>query len=108
MHALEVFSFRVEGQDIAREDNVAVGVVPVPERLTECGEPEALVEMLTDADFAPAVVGEKVTLIMQLAPAASDDRQEVLGAANSAAFVPVREMLLMLSVAVPELMRVTD
>ena len=41
---------------------------PVPVRLTVCGLPAALSEMLTAAVRAPATVGVNVTLIVQLPP----------------------------------------
>ena len=41
--------------------------VPVPVRLTVCGEFVALSEMVTDPVRVPDVVGENVTVIVQLA-----------------------------------------
>ena len=46
--------------------------VPVPERLTVCGLPLALSVMLTEAVRLPLAEGVNVTLIVQLAPAASE------------------------------------
>ena len=45
---------------------------PVPERLTVWGLPLALSVMLTEAVRLPLAVGVKVTLIVQLAPAATE------------------------------------
>lgn len=45
--------------------------VPVPESATVCGLPVALSVIVTIADRAPAVVGAKVTVIVQFAPAAT-------------------------------------
>jgi len=54
----------------------------------------------------PAAVGLKVTLIVQFPPAARLEPQ-VLVCAKSPGFVPVRLMLLMVSVAFPLLLNVT-
>ena len=48
---------------------------PVPDSVTFCGLPEALSVTLNAAGRAPLTVGLKVTLIVQLAPAASEDPQ---------------------------------
>jgi len=50
-------------------------------------------------------VGVKVTLIVQLVPAASEELQ-LLVWVKSPEFVPLTEMLLMVRVALPELLRV--
>ena len=46
--------------------------VPLPERLTVCGLPLALSVMLSEAVRLPLAEGVNLTLIVQLAPAASD------------------------------------
>ena len=46
--------------------------VPVPERLTVCGLPLALSVMLTEAVRLPLAEGVKVTLMVQLAAAATE------------------------------------
>ncbi len=74
--------------------------VPVPLRPTVCGLPAALSMMLSVAFRVPVAVGVKVTLIEQLAPAASDVPQVLLWA-KSPGFAPVVEMPLMLSAAFP-------
>lgn len=55
-------------------DTVTAGVVlaPVPVSGTVCGLPVALSAMLMEAERPPAAVGVKVTLIEQLAAAASE------------------------------------
>ena len=50
---------------------LTMGAVPVPVRETVCGLPEALSAMETAALRLPVAVGLKVTLIVQLAPAAT-------------------------------------
>jgi len=47
-------------------------LVPVPERLTICGLPLTLSAILRAAVAAPLAEGLKVTLIVQLAPAATE------------------------------------
>jgi hypothetical protein len=49
----------------------AMGALPVPVRLTVCGLPVALSVMVTEATRDPGTVGVKVTLIVQLLPAAT-------------------------------------
>ena len=53
--------------------------VPVPERLTVCGLPLALSVMLSEAVRLPLAEGVNLTLIVQLAPAASELLHVVLG-----------------------------
>ena len=87
-------------------DSVAPGAMPEPVRATVCGEPLALSVTVRVAVCRPVAVGVKVTEMLQLSPAPSDAPQPLV-VANSAAFVPVRLMVLMLSGAVPPLVRVT-
>ena len=49
----------------------AVAAAPVPDRLTICGLGLALSAMFSEAVRAPDAVGLKITLIVQLAPAAT-------------------------------------
>ena len=56
----------------------SIGAVPVPERATDWGLPAALSVMLTEAVRLPLAVGVKVTLIVQLAPAATELPQVLL------------------------------
>jgi hypothetical protein len=53
-------------------ERLAAGAVPVPERPTVWGLPLALSLILTEAVRLPLAVGVKVTLIVQLAPAATE------------------------------------
>jgi hypothetical protein len=81
-------------------------LVPVPVRATVCGLPLALSVMLTAAVRLPVAEGVKVTLIVQLAPAATELPQ-VLVWAKSLALAPVTARLVMFSVALPVLLTVT-
>ena len=56
--------FRLAGESLA--------VVPIPARLTFCGLPAALSVMLSTAVRVPDAVGLNVTLMLQLARAASE------------------------------------
>jgi hypothetical protein len=83
--------------------SVAVGVpaaAPVPDSVTDCGLPVALSAMETDALRAPLAVGLKVTLIVQLAEAATLDPQ-VLVCEKSPAFVPPMVTPLIVNAAAP-------
>ena len=62
--------------------------------------------MLTEAVRLPLAVGVKVTLMVQLPPAATELRQ-VLVWAKSPALVPVTATLEMFKAAFPVLLRVT-
>jgi hypothetical protein len=81
----------------------AVGALPVPVRLTVCGLPVALSAMLTEAVRIKGAVGENVTLIVQLPPAATE-LPHVLVCPKSPALVPV--MLMLLMVTLPAVLRV--
>jgi len=59
---------------------LAAAAAPVPVRLTVCGLPAALSEMLTDAVRVPVAVGVNVTLIVQLPPAATELPQVLVSA----------------------------
>ena len=80
--------------------------MPVPERLTVCGLALALSVMLTEALRVPEAEGVKVTLIVQLAPAATE-LPHALVCAKSPGLVPETAMPVMLRVALPVLRRVT-
>jgi hypothetical protein len=67
----------------------------------------ALLAILSDAERLPAAEGVKVTLMVQLAPAATLDPQ-LLDCAKSLAFEPVMDMPEIVSVTFPELVSVTD
>ena len=87
-------------------ERLTTTAVPVPERLTDCGLPLALSVMLTEAVRLPLAAGVNVTLMVQLAPAATE-LPHVLVWAKSLALVPVKARLVMLKAAVPVLLRVT-
>jgi hypothetical protein len=80
--------------------------MPVPESGTACGLPGALSATDTEAVLVPVAAGLNVTLMVQFFPANTLDPQ-VLVSAKSAEFVPVIVMLVMVSVVVPILLRVT-
>ncbi len=69
----------------------AVGTTPVPVRATVCGDPGALSVTCTDAERTPPASGEKVTLIVQLAPPPKLPPQ-LLVWEKSPGFVPMRVM----------------
>ena len=62
--------------------------------------------MLSEAVRVPVAAGVKVTLIVQLAPAASELPQVFIWA-KSPALAPVTEMPLIVRAALPVLLRVT-
>jgi len=69
-----------------------------------CGLSAALSTMLTEAELEPVAVGVKVTLIVQLLPAETELPQVFVSAKSKV----VVEMPVIFSVALPELVRVTD
>ena len=79
---------------------------PVPLRLTVCGLPVALSLTLSVALLVPLTVGENVTLMVQLAPRATELPQLVVWA-KSLLFDPVMAMLVMLKEDEPLLVSVT-
>src|SRR5437016_6044163 len=85
--------------------------MPVPARDTDCGLPTASLVMFTAAARAPGASGVKLTLIVQLAPGATEPAPlgQVLPAAKakSAACAPVMVMLVRFSGAPPLLVNVT-
>ena len=91
---------RLEGETLAP------GAVPVPLRLALWGLPLALSVMLSEAARLPLAEGVKVTLMVQLPPAATELPQ-VLVWAKSLALVPVTVTLVIVNVALPVLVRVT-
>ena len=84
-------------------------LLPVPLSATVCGLPLALSVILTLALRVPVAVGVKVTLIVQVAPAAMvlGLIGQVLVWAKSPAFVPVKPIVLMVRAALPLFLRVT-
>ena len=81
---------------------LALGAIPVPDRVTVCGLPVASSVTVIVPGWLPAAVGVKVTLMEQLAPAAREAGQVLVWAYGALA-----RMLVMFSAAVPPLVRVT-
>src|SRR3989454_10060903 len=92
-------------------DNVTAGAMPVPVRVIVCGLPEASSTMFSVALRIPVASGVKLTLIVQLAPGATEPAPvgQVLSAVmpKSAACAPVMVMLVRFSGAPPLLVSVT-
>jgi hypothetical protein len=85
--------------------NTACGIsgsVPVQVMVADCGEPVALSATEIEAVRLAAEAGVNVTVIVQVAPAASEIPQ-LLDSPKLLAFVPVTEMLEMVRAAVPGL-----
>lgn len=83
----------------------ASGALPVPLRLRDCGLVLALSVILTEADRVPGDVGEKVTLIVQVPPAATGLPQ-VLVWAKSPEFAPATTRFVIFNVMLPVLVSV--
>jgi hypothetical protein len=79
----------------------------VPVKPTVCGLPVALSVIATEAVRAPVAVGRKVTLMVQLAPAAKLDPQVVVRV-KLVLLVPVMAMLEIVRTPAPLLVKVTD
>ena len=75
----------------------------MPERLTVWGLPVALSVTLMVPGWLPTAVGVKVTLMEQLAPIATEAPQVLVWE-----YCVLATMLVMLSAAVPEFVRVMD
>jgi len=80
--------------------------VPVPERLTACGLPRPVYQMLIEALRLPLAEGVNFTLIVQPLPAASD-LPHVVVSAKLLPLVPWIERLVIKKAAVLVLLRVT-
>ena len=87
-------------------DTLRPAVAPVPDRERVCGE-VALLAIEMEAVRVPPAVGLNVTLMEQLAPAATELPQ-LFDWAKSPALEPDIEIPLMLNVMLPGLLRVTD
>ena len=83
----------------------ATGAVPIPLNAVVCGEPVALSDTFRVAEKPPAAFGAKVTEMAQLELAASEEPQLFVWP-KLLAFAPMKEMLVMLSGAFPELVSV--
>jgi hypothetical protein len=81
---------------------LVLGAIPVPERATVCGLPVALSVTVVVPGWLPAAVGVKVTLMEQLAPAATEAGQVLVWEYGA-----LTTMVVMFSAAVPELVSVT-
>lgn len=86
-------------------ERLAADAAPVPVRLTLSGLPVRLAVTVTAAVRVPVTVGWKVTLIVQLAPAATLDPQ-LLVEEKSPALGPVTWMLERDKVALPAFVNV--
>jgi hypothetical protein len=98
-------------ENVSGEVKVTVDVTPVPERATVWGLPVALSATLILAEREPSALGLKVTLMVQLPPAATGVlvlHVPPLATAKSDAFVPVMEILLIVSDPAPLLVSVVD
>ena len=81
---------------------LALGAAPVPVRLTVCGLPVALSVTVMVPGWLPVAVGVKVTVMVQLAPAATEVPQVLVWA-----YGVLAAMLVMVSAPVPALVSVT-
>src|SRR5438876_852284 len=88
---------------VADKLTMGAGAAPVPVRLMVCGLPAMLSVIVTAPVRMPVAVGVNVTLMVQLAPAATDVPQ-VLVCMKS----PLATMLVTLSATFPVLFSVTD
>jgi hypothetical protein len=82
---------------------LAKGAIPVPDKGTVWGLPVALSVMVIVPGWLPEAVGVNVTLMVQLLPTARE-----AGQVSVWAYCALATMLVMFSVTVPELVRVTD
>ena len=94
-------------------DTPDTGIVPVPVSWTIRGLLGSLSIICNDADSAAAVVGVKMTLTMQFAPAVRVPvvvlvEPQVFVSEKSAALKPVTEMAMPVSEFAPLLVIVTD
>ena len=87
-------------------ETLATVDVPVPESATVCGLPAAPSVIVRVAARLPLAEGLKVTLMAQLAPAATLDPQ-LLDCAKLLELLPVTAMLAMVKSALPVFVRVT-
>jgi hypothetical protein len=83
----------------------AIGAVPVPIKLTVCGLFVAVSETVNVAVRLPGAVGLNFTLIVQV-PFNATEPPHVLVSVKSAGSAPVTEMLMMVKLAFPVLVRV--
>jgi hypothetical protein len=98
--ALVVFTMRVP-KDKLVADKLTAAAVPVPDRATVCGLPVALSVTVIVPGWLPVAVGVNVTVMEQLAPAATEAPQVLVSA-----YWVLATMLVMLSAVLPELVSV--
>jgi hypothetical protein len=91
---------------VDERETAGKATTPVPLRAAVCGEPVAVSATLNEAESAPPAAGRKVTVTAQEELVASDEPQ-LLVWENEVGFVPLMEMLEMVSAAVPVLLSVT-
>ena len=106
----EALAGAVLGKLMVVPESVAMGageVWPTPVSMTVCGEPAALSATESAAVKVPVAVGVKFTEMVQNAPAATDEPHVLAVTLKRPALVPVMETELMVSAAVPLLVRVT-
>ena len=82
--------------------STACGAVPVPVITADCGEPVALSATEMAAVRLPVDPGVNATVMVQVAPAASEPPQ-LFDCPKLLALVPVTEMLVMVNAALPGL-----
>jgi len=104
--ALVVPTFWLPNVRLVTERLAIAATVPVPVRLTVCGLPAALSEMLTVAARVPAAVGVNVTLIVQLPPDATELPQVVVSG-KSPGLAPVTTKLAMPKRVLPLFVKAT-
>src|SRR5712664_2660950 len=85
-----------------KSEKSLVAVEPIPVRLTDCGLPEALSVMLRLPVRVPDAVGVNETLMVELAPAATELPQGLVWAKS-----PLAETLVRFSEALPVFESVT-
>jgi len=88
-------------------DSVGAGTVPLPVKVIDSGESAALSVNTNVAVLVPAALGANTTLMVQVAPAATLDKQ-VFVWLKSTAFVPVMATLAKISGTCPVFVTVTD
>jgi hypothetical protein len=107
--ALVLATFWSANTRLVGDGEAAATPTPVPLRLTVCVDPlvlPALSVTVRVAVLLPTALGENITAILQLEPAATLPPQ-LLVVEKFVEFVPLNAMLLMVRAAVPELLSVT-
>lgn len=104
--AAEVTKFTVKGKVIEVTESDAIGPVPLPLTVTDCGLPDALSVIRRLPLLVPVAVGLNVTLMVQVALIAREEPQ-LLVCAKSPGFVPENAILEIVKAAVPVFFNVT-